>query len=100
MDTLKNPDWAAKSHPRLEPAADEEFNFDIPGYDMRRLMMAEDPLAAVNAFFVQIRTVLATIFGIRMCPYCPHCHCQDAFLEALLNQWAALQEDPMLRSAL
>ena len=41
--------------------------------------MAEDPLAAVNAFFVQIRTVLATILGIRMCPNCPQCmSCQDA----------------------
>ena len=47
-------------------------------------MAAEDPLAAANAFFVQIRTVLATMFGIRMCPHCPHCSssdnpCQDAF---------------------
>ena len=41
--------------------------------------MAEGPLAAVNAFFVQIRTVLATILGIRMCPSCPQCTCcQDA----------------------
>ena len=46
-------------------------------------MMAEDPLAATNAFFVQIRIILATILGIRMCPFCPHCAesespCQDA----------------------
>ena len=41
--------------------------------------MAEDPLAAVNLFVVQIRTVLAAILGIRMCPNCPQCMCcQDA----------------------
>ena len=50
---------------------------------MRRLYLAEDPLAAANAFFVQIRTVLATMLGVRMCPRCPHCSetewpCQDA----------------------
>ena len=54
---------------------------EIPGYDLRRLIMAQDPLAAVNAFFVQIRTILATVLGMRMCPLCPHCTdnpCQDA----------------------
>ena len=56
---------------------------EVPGYDMRRLLLAQDPLAAVNAFMVQIRNVLATILGLRMCPHCPHCAmseypCQDA----------------------
>ena len=53
----------------------------IPGYDLRRILLAEDPLAAANAFFVQIRTVLATVLGLRMCPFCPRCACpcQDAF---------------------
>ena len=36
-------------------------------------MLAEDPLAVANASFVQIRTVLATMLGIFMCPFCPHC---------------------------
>ena len=45
--------------------------------------MAQDPLAAVNAFGVQIRTILATVLGMRMCLFCPHCTdtdtpCQDA----------------------
>ena len=79
-----NPAWAGKDKPNLEPKPEEVFNVDVPGYDMRRLMAAEDPLAAANAFFVQIRTVLATTLGIRMCPFCPHCAdscnpCQDAF---------------------
>ena len=53
----------------------DRFDVDVPGYDLRKLWMAEDPLAAVNAFFVQIRTVLATILGLRMCPNCPQCLC-------------------------
>ena len=75
--------WARKDSPSLEPSPDDSFGVEIPGYDMRRLLLAEDPLAASNAFFVQIRTVLATMLGVRMCPRCPHCSqsetpCQDA----------------------
>ena len=75
--------WARKDAPSLEPHPDDEFHVDIPGYDLRRLLLAEDPLAAVNAFMLQIRTILATALGVRMCPHCPHCSstsypCQDA----------------------
>ena len=65
--------WAGRDRPSLEPKADEEFHIDIPGYDLRRVIIARDPLAVVNAFFVQIRTILATVLGMRMCPVCPHC---------------------------
>ena len=70
--------------PSLEPAVDELFGFEVPGYELRRLMQAHDPLCAVNAFFVQIRVILAECLGIRMCPDCPHCvysdnPCQDSF---------------------
>ena len=75
--------WAAKDKPSLEPNEEDEFYVEIPGYDLRRLLQAEDPLAAANAFVVQIRVILATVLGIRMCPHCPHCSnteypCQDA----------------------
>ena len=50
----------------LELCEDDEFGIDIQGYDLRRLLMAEDSLAAVNAFFAQIRVILATILGIRI----------------------------------
>eukprot|EP00959_Pyramimonas_sp_CCMP1952_P150958 3159070-Pyramimonas_sp.AAC.1 len=85
--------WAGKNAPSLEPTsddrfeqaemqADDEVQFEVPGYNLRRLYLAEDPLSAVNAFFVQIRTILATMLGVRMCPNCPHCSqtewpCQD-----------------------
>ena len=55
----------------------------MPGYDLRRRIQAKDPLCCANAFFVQIRTILATVAGIRMCAACPNCYdqpspCQDA----------------------
>ena len=67
----------------MKPKEEEQFDVHIPGYDARRCMLAGDPAAATNAFFVQIRTVLATRLGIRMCAFCPHCAesdrpCQDA----------------------
>jgi hypothetical protein len=46
---------------------------NIPGYDLRRLMLARDPLSAVNVFVVQVRVILATLLGVRVCPDCPHC---------------------------
>ena len=76
--------WCGADSPSLEPNADHIFDVHIPGFDARRILLAADPLAAVNAFFIQIRTVLATMLGVRMCPYCPHCNsdstrpCQDA----------------------
>ena len=80
----QNSMWVGKHAPSLEPNEDDNFGVDIPGYDLRRLLMAEDPLAAANAFFTQIRLVLATMLGIRMCPHCPDCErsnnpCQDAW---------------------
>jgi len=75
--------WASQDKPSLEPSPEDEFNVDIPGYDLRRLLLAQDPLCAANAFFVQVRVILATALGVRMCPHCPHCAstanpCQDA----------------------
>ena len=75
--------WARRHSPSLEPSPFDVFDVNIPGYDTRRLFLAEDPVAAANAFFVQIRTVLATMLGVRMCPRCPQCSqsaspCQDA----------------------
>ena len=76
--------WIGADKPSLEADADDEYQVDVPGYDLRRILLAQDPLAAANPFFVQIRTILATVLGIRMCPHCPHCSesaypCQDGF---------------------
>ena len=75
--------WIGQNRPSLEPSDDDTFEMEIPGYDLRRLVQPQDPLCAANAFFVQLRTILSTILGIRVCPDCPRCAesdnpCQDA----------------------
>ena len=80
VDHIHSP-WVGSDMPFLQPRRNDFFGVDIPGYVLRKIWLAEDPLAAANAFFVQIRTILATVLGIRMCPHCPHCTkppCQGA----------------------
>ena len=55
----------------------EEADIDLPEYDLRRLMVNRDPLCALYAFLVNIKVVLANLYGIRMCPDCPHCVEED-----------------------
>ena len=38
--------WAGKNAPRWEPKPEKEFSIDILGYDLRRLLLVEDPFAA------------------------------------------------------
>ena len=76
--------WIGSGQPSLEPVENHQFGVHVPRYDLRRCIQAKDPLCCSNAFFVQMRTILATITGIRMCADCPHCvehddPCQDAF---------------------
>ena len=76
--------WIGAQMPSLEASSDDFFDIHVPGYDLRRLIQARDPLAPALAFATQIRVQLAVLFGIRMCPDCPHCAesdlpCQDAF---------------------
>ena len=47
-------------------------------------MTARDPLCCFNAFWVMMRVVLPALYGLRMCPQCPHCAmsenpCMDIF---------------------
>ena len=54
-----------------------------PAYAYRRAAAAQDPLAVVEAFKVEVLR-LAQVLGIRMCPRCPQCNvnglgCQDKF---------------------
>ena len=59
--------------PSLMPLSDDVFEMNVPGYDLRKLIQARDPLACVNAFQVQVHVIFATLLGLRMCPICPHC---------------------------
>jgi len=74
---------AASRGPQKQPDEEEEL-VDLPDYDLRRLMTARDPLAALNAFWVSIKVVLPLLYGLRMCPDCPKCvtssqPCMDVF---------------------
>ena len=76
--------WIGADAPSLEARSTDTFSVEVPGYDLRRLIQARDPLAVAMAFSVQIRVILSTLLGIRMCPDCPHCAetstpCSDAF---------------------
>ena len=76
--------WIGADVPSLEAKPTDEFEWEVPGYDLRRILHAQDPLAPAMAFWVHVRTVLATLLGIRMCPDCPHCAetdtpCQNEF---------------------
>ena len=68
-------EWAGKDRPSLHASASDTFGFEVPGYDLRRIIQAEDPLAAANAFFVQILQFRHD-FGLRIKSSCP---CQYAF---------------------
>lgn len=75
--------WIGKDKPSLETLG-SDIGDDEPDYETRRLVLARDPLCAVDAFTVYVRVVLACLLGIRMCPDCPHCNCgknpcQDKF---------------------
>ena len=62
---------------RFVASAAEEW-LDLPQYDIRRYIFAKDPLAAMEAFRVYSKVVLASLHGMRMCPACPHCAEGDA----------------------
>ena len=62
----------------------EAITIDLPEYDLRKLMIARDALCSVEAYHVAIRVVVAQLYGLRMCPDCPHCAvsgnpCMDSF---------------------
>ena len=59
-------DWIGPDKPSLRAKAEDVFEYDIPGYDLRKLILARDPLACVNAFQIQVRCILATLLGIQI----------------------------------
>ncbi len=78
--------WIGIDEPSLSPPVDQgaEATAELPEYDLRRLILARDPLCIVDAYNVLVRVVLARLLGIRMCPECPHCNqgdnpCQNRF---------------------
>jgi len=69
----------------------EGVEINLPDYELRRLILARDPLCTVDAFKVLVRVVLAQLLGMRMCPDCPRCNegdnpCQNRFGSNALPQ--------------
>ena len=75
--------WIGADCPSINAHELEEFDVDVPGYDLRRILQAQDPHSVALAFQVQVRVQLAKLLGVRMCADCPHCDkfapCQDRF---------------------
>ena len=77
-------DFIREDYPSMQSSNCEEAWVDIPEYELRKVFMAKDALCAVDAFAVDIKCRLATLFGMRMCPDCPRCTetanpCMDQF---------------------
>ncbi len=71
----KHQECAAWNFPSLVPPAEDEVVVDLPDYDTRKIISSRDPLCCIHAFQVMTRVVLPALFGLRMCPECPHCAC-------------------------
>jgi hypothetical protein len=63
-------------HPSLE-------GFQLPSFDARQRIVAQDPLASVHAFRCMVMLLVRTMLGCRICSDCPgrsaNCSCQDMF---------------------
>ena len=73
------PPWNKRQHPKLfcDAAGGDAVAFDVPAYELRRMMVARDSWAVMMAFDTTIRYLLARLTGIRMCPICPRCNDTD-----------------------
>ena len=62
----------------------EDVTIELPEYDIRRAYTAQDPLAVIEAYKIEILLRLGILLGVRICPQCPRCNngpfgCQDKF---------------------
>ena len=64
----------------------ETLKAEVPDYDTRRALIARDSLASVEGFRIMVLLAYKHLFGMRVCPNCPHCNhdagadpCQDCF---------------------
>ena len=55
----------------------EAAAFDLPQYEVRRVLTARDPWATVQGFQYLIRFVFSCLLGLRACFACPQCNCRD-----------------------
>ena len=71
--------WAGCNSPSLqsreytEEQEEQYICFEVPSYELRKLMISRDSVCSVDAFNINVRMIAAQLNGIRMCPECPHC---------------------------
>ena len=68
------------------PIPNSELAEFIPSYENRKRILARDSLASVDGFHMLVLAAYEYLFGMRVCPFCPHCNnsshgrpCQDLF---------------------
>ena len=87
--------WISMDKPTLATYHDEDGKvsscgifvpldgLDVPSFNQRQKIIAQDPLASVDGFRTMVQLVLRTMFGVRVCSDCParsgKCACQDRF---------------------
>ena len=80
--------WIGYKDPSLDASFQETNDVDslveFPTLSLQRLMSELDNVAIVDVFGVFVRTAIAQMYGVRMCPDCPDCHncehpCIDIF---------------------
>ena len=75
-DAKEFAEYIGYAEPSLRPREStgvEHCVVELPEYDVRRLITARDPLCCLQAFQVMARLLYPALFGLRMCPKCPHC---------------------------
>jgi hypothetical protein len=55
----------------------QEIIDSLPSHDERRKILARDSLASVYGFRTMVLAAYEYLFGMRVCPHCPHCNFQD-----------------------
>lgn len=99
---LYEPDLVEHSHEKMLEGESIGISLDLlkdalPDCDVRRRIVARDPLACVYGFRMLVRVVLSTLFGVRTCSSCPDCNmhqgkdgtcmgCLDEFGSAALSE--------------
>ena len=58
----------------------------LPSSSQRLAWNAEDPLASVHNYLIEMRVLVPLAFGIKMCFNCPHCNFDDADLDTTTAQ--------------
>ena len=63
----------------------EDLADQVPSYGVRRAVLAKDSLASVDGFKIMVLLAYKHLFGMRVCPNCPHCNESDFPCQYLIS---------------